>query len=649
MATTLPMTNPITAQRYCILGTAGHIDHGKSSLVKALTGTDPDRLPEERTRGMTIELGFAELEIDGIRFGVVDVPGHERFVRTMVAGATGIDVALLVVAADDSVMPQTVEHVDILRLLGVQRGVVAVSKIDLVDEEMIELVADDVRRLLAATSLAQAAICPVSSTTGAGVDKLRTALAAAADGAMRSPKTGPFRMAVDRVFTVQGRGTVVTGSALRGTISVGDELEVWPGGHVCRVRDLQSHGSSEERLERGRRCALNLTGVDRECLERGVELATPGFLRPSRMVDVRVEMLAHGTRPLKSTSVVRLELGTTESPARVVLLDRRTLDPGATTFAQLRLGTPVTSVYGQRFIIRDENAARTIGGGIVLRPVSRRRRYSVEAEVEALTLLEKGTALERVEQVLRQFGFNEPDRLQLAAHSGVEVEDLDGVLRELDTLGRRVPIAGTEVRVILAVIDDLGARLSRWLERFHRKNEDRPGRPVESVVGRIERMTSRTLAKPLFDWYLNEGRIKRIGGFIGLPAFAPTLSAADEKLLATIVSEVRRGGFQPPSLDAIPGVTSSDRKRAAKLATLAVALGELVCVDGTIYLHQETESELRNRVAALIADHGSVSVAQVREALDSSRKYVVPFLEYLDRVGFTRRQGDLRVLIDRKV
>jgi len=639
-----PTNDPRVSRRHYILGTAGHIDHGKSSLVKALTGTDPDRLPEERRRGMTIELGFAELDIDDIRFGVVDVPGHERFVRTMVAGATGIDVALLVVAADDAVMPQTIEHVDILKLLGVRQGVVAISKIDLVDEELVELVTEDVRRLLDKTPLAEAPICPVSSVEGTGLDSLRAALVAAARAAHPSPVSGPFRMAVDRVFTVQGRGTVLTGSSLRGSVAVGDALEVWPGGETCRVRDLQTHGAHEGRLERGQRCALNVTGVDRERLERGVELATPGYLQPSRLLDVRIECLVGSGKPLKSTSVVRLELGTSEAPARVVLLDRKALDPGDSAFAQLRLGTPITSVFGQRFIVRDENAARTIGGGMVLRPASRRRRRDVVDELDALARLETGTAIDRVEQVLRQSGFEEPKTLRLCGLAGVEPEELDALFAELDAAARRVPVDGTDIRVVPAAVSELGDRLSVWLERHHRKNPDRPGRPAESVIGWIERLTSRPLAKPLFDLFLTEGRIKRIGAFIGLPAFAPTLSTADERLMATLIDEIRRGGFQPPSLDAIPGVPAGDRKRVVKLATLAVALGELVNVDGTIFLHIDAEAELRRRVVSLVEQHGGVTVSQVREALDSSRKFVVPFLEWLDRAGFTRRDGDQRVL-----
>jgi selenocysteine-specific elongation factor len=649
--------------RHYILGTAGHIDHGKSSLVKALTGVDPDRLPEERRRGMTIELGFAELAIGSARFGIVDVPGHERFVRTMVAGASGIDVAMLVVAADDSVMPQTIEHVEILKLLGVRRGVVALTKTDLVDNDMVGFVREEIVALLAGSALERAEIVPVSAMTGHGLDELKQAILRAAQRAPLSPTDGPFRMAVDRVFAVQGRGTVVTGSALRGSIGVGDSLEAWPAGESCRVRDLQTYGTHRDRLHRGQRCAINLIGIDREKLERGAELATPHYLQPSRLIDVRLTCLASAHRPLKSTGVVRLEIGTAETLARVVLLDRKNLEPGASAYAQLRSSTPITSTYGQCFILRDENATRTIGGGVVLRPSARRRHRNPDIEVLGLQRLETGDAADRVEEVLRQAGFNQPADLRLAALAGVEPAEVPDILAELKRSKRWVPLPETDMHVVPAVIDELAHRLTGWLERHHVKNPDRPGRIADAVTGWLERMAGKTAARPLFDELLRRRVFKRLGQYVCLPAFAPKLSAADEKLLDAMIREIRDERFQPPTLDDLSiaasqnqsgnqnrdrhgAGTKADQKRLEKLATLAVALGDLVHIEGKIYLHTETEQLLREIVQKLIRDSGGVTVSQAREALDSSRKYTVPFLEYLDRIGCTRRQGDVRYLAD---
>ena len=633
-------------QRHYILGTAGHIDHGKTSLVKALSGTDTDRLPEERRRGMTIELGFADLTLGEAQFGIVDVPGHERFVRTMVAGATGIDIALIVIAADDSVMPQTREHIDILHLLGVSQAVVAVTKIDVVEKDMVELVVDEIDQLLGGTPLANAPICPVSSITSDGITALKEAIIDIAGGIESSRSAHPFRMAVDRVFTVQGRGTVVTGSVLRGQVSEGDTLEVWPSGESCRVRGLQTHGAQSGAIARGQRAAINVSGIDREKIERGCELVTPDYLRPARMLDVRLDHLPSSKRPLKSASSVRLEVSTTEVAARAVLTGMTTLEPGGSAFAQLRCGEPVTTVYGQRFIIRDENAVRTIGGGIVLRPVATRRRGDVETETARLAKLENGDDADRVEEVLRRARFSRPSDLDLCAQTGVELDDLPGVIERLRSENRYIPIAGTDIYAVPSARDDLDTRLTTWLERHHRNHPELPGRPVDTVVGWFERITSRTLSRPLMDWFLESGRIKRLGKFICASAFAPTLSRSDEKLLAAMIAEIRDAGFQPPLLDAISSASQTDKKRRERLATLAIAMGELVQIEPKMLLHVDVAEQLREKVAGQITAEGGVSVAQVRELLGSTRKFVVPFLEYLDRTGFTKRVGDQRVLND---
>ena len=354
--------------RHFLLGTAGHIDHGKTSLIRALTGTDTDRLPEEKSRGMTIDLGFASLRIGDTQFGVVDVPGHERFVRTMVAGASGIDVALLVVAADDSVMPQTIEHVEILRLLGVSALVVALTKIDMVDEDMVSLVAEDIRELLADTPLSGSPIIPVSSITGAGLDALREEIMLTAARSASRSAAPPFHMAIDRVFTVAGRGTVVTGSVQRGHVTEGAELDILPSGMRGRVRDLQSHGLPESALTHSQRGAINLGGVDRDDLSRGDELSTPGYILPSRMLNVELGLLENEPRELVSASVLRLAMGTRETRVRVVFADRKSLSPGDTCFAQLRAGESLLGVFGRRFILRDESATDD------------RRRYGLDAK-----------------------------------------------------------------------------------------------------------------------------------------------------------------------------------------------------------------------------------------------------------------------------
>ena len=636
--------------RSLIIGTAGHIDHGKTSLIKALTGTDTDRLPEEKRRGLTIELGFAHLSVGPFQFGVVDVPGHERFVRTMVAGATGIDLALLVVAADDSVMPQTVEHVEILDLLGVDRGVVAVTKCDMVDQEMPELVAEEVEELLADTTLAGAAIVPVSSTTGMGLDGLREALIAAARDVEARNDSGPFRLAIDRVFTVQGRGTVVTGSVLQGRVSEGDALELWPGGQTCRVRALQSHNQPQEIVHGGQRAAVNLIGVDRDRIERGYELATPGYVRPTHLVDVRLRCLRAAPRPIKSRSRVRLCLGTRELMARVVTPTGQALSAGDEGYAQFRLSEPVTAVYGQRFIVRDETATRTVGGGLVLRASPKRRRIRGAGGQAALETLDRGGPDERVEEVLRFAGFKRPDALVIAAEAGLAAEEVPAVLDRLRQAKRliNVEVGGREgEEVVAATIKSLADRAVRWLERYHNAHADEPGIQVDAFVGYLDRKSKKGLGRPMLERMVKAKAVRLQGRYVCHPAYAPALSAQDERFLAAILDEYDRGGFRPPSLSELQVGKQINRQRVDRLIKIAVSTQQLAEVDGkSLFLHQAWADRLRERVAKVIRSGKEASVSEIRQELDSTRKYVVPFMEYLDRVGFTRREGDRRVLCE---
>ncbi len=509
-----------TNQRYLLLGTAGHIDHGKTSLIKALTGVDTDRLPEEKQRGMTIELGFAHLEVgdaaDAVRFGIVDVPGHEKFVRTMVAGATAIDLVLMVVAADDSVMPQTREHFDIIHLLGVQHGVVAVSKCDLVDAEMAELVAEEVHDLLAGSPLADAPIVNVSATTGRGLDDLKRALHTQAQAVARRRTTGLFRLAIDRVFTIHGRGTVVTGSAVSGTVSVGETLELLPAGRRCKVRGPQTHFDQADELRLGQRVAVNLTGVEKDEVHRGDELARPGCLTPSRMLDVQLHTLSTGTKPLKHLQRVRLCMGTRECFARVRLLcaddDQssgrppcrpsvdegakgrsaetptatgvvlKKLSPGGTCFAQLETAEPVVAEWGRRFIIRDETDARTLGGGVVLRPVSRRVTRRDLADIAGLKVMLADDDADRIEEVFR-FESGQIDELKLVCLSGVPEDAVNDRIEELKQADRLIVVGDSGQLVAASMIEDCCRRAAERLRQYHQKHPDDPGYLIDSFVG----------------------------------------------------------------------------------------------------------------------------------------------------------------------
>ncbi|MGB0715432.1 MAG: selenocysteine-specific translation elongation factor [Phycisphaerae bacterium] len=628
--------------RHFLLGTAGHIDHGKTSLIRALTGTDTDRLPEEKARGMTIELGFASLEIGTTRFGVVDVPGHEKFVRTMVAGASGIDVALLVVAADDSVMPQTIEHVEILQLLGVSSVVVAVTKIDMVDEDMAALVADEVESLLAETSMTGSPIICVSSVTGEGLEELRSEIVKGAERSAMRPSSPPFHMAIDRVFTVAGRGTVVTGSVQRGRITEGDTLTILPSGRPCRVRDLQSHGSSEPQLSQSQRGAINLGGVDKDDVTRGDELASSGYVMPSRMVNTEISLLTSTGRALPSASIARMAMGTREVRVRVILADRASLAPGESCFAQLRAGEPLLGVNGRRFILRDENASRTIGGGVVLMPNPRRKLG--DRELETLVTLRDGDAPSKMLAVLRLAGFEPPDQLRLAAMTGVDLEEIPSLLETLQKKGEFKKVPGTSHAVVPSVLDDTGTLVAGRLARWHREHPELPGRPMEAIIGWIERLAGKTLAKPVADHLIKKKVLKTFGRFVCHPEFAPTLTGADEKIFDAIIAELRDAGPRPKALDKLASAQKIEKKRTRRLADLAVAMGLLVHIDGDTYMDYDADQALRRILTDMIRESGGVTVASFRERIESSRKHVVPYLEFLDREKFTKRQGDERVL-----
>ncbi|MCB9851295.1 MAG: selenocysteine-specific translation elongation factor [Phycisphaerales bacterium] len=631
-----------------ILGTAGHIDHGKTSLIRALTGTDTDRLPEEKRRGMTIELGFAELRIGDTDFGIVDVPGHERFVRTMVSGATGVDVALFVVAADDSVMPQTVEHVEIADLLGIPEGIVAVTKCDLVDGEMAELVASEVAELLANTRFASAPTVCVSATTGAGLARLREQLLSAAERVRRAEFAQPFRMPVDRVFTVAGRGTVVTGSVISGTLAAGDNVVIWPGGQIAKVREVQTHSRSAGHVESGQRAAINLQGVNRDEVERGGELAAPSAVKPTRWIDARLRCLASHTQPIRNHSLLRLCIGTGEVLARCVCLDGNDIAPGGSALVQLRCRDAITAGFGQRFIVRDENAARTAGGGVVLRAAQRRISKHMADEITGLQRLFDGTPAERVEEVVRYHGFDQPGDDAIALSAGVACDDVPTLRATLAENAKVITLNGTDTPLSARFVAAFERRAGAWLETYHRRNPDVPGCLLETFTGFLERTSRRNVARAVLDRMIASRAVKIMGNYVCLAAFAPQLSAEDERVMQRMLALFADAGFQPPSIADLVKQTGANKQRIEKLIKVADSLGQLVRIDATIYLDADTAGMLRDAMTKLHADTGAFTVSQMREALGTSRKFAVPFAEYLDRTGITQRRGDTRIVVETK-
>jgi selenocysteine-specific elongation factor len=631
--------------RDLILGTAGHIDHGKTLLVKALTGTDCDRLPEEKQRGITIDLGFARLLLGGHRLGVVDVPGHERFVKNMLAGATGVDLALLVVAADDSVMPQTREHLDILKLLGVRRGVVALTKADLVDETTREVVSLEIRELVRDSFLADAPIVPVSAVTGEGVERLKAELLAAADAAEPERDHGHFRLAIDRAFVVQGHGTVVTGSVASGAAKPGDELDWHVGGgavETVRVRAVSNHGAAAEEVRRGQRAGVNLAGVPHDAVRRGQELCSAGYLAPSRVVTVRLTASRDVGRPIKHRLPVRFHAGTAEVMGTVSLLDCDRVEPGAWGLAQLFLDDPVTTAWGQAFVLRDSSAEHTLGGGQVLQPVAakvRRRHLEVTERVEQLWSVDVAP---RVAAAAWLAGFAGVVPTELPRAVGVGPAAVAGLL----AAGDLVEVAAAGGRKVLHRdrVTEIEDRILAVLAAMHAENplattHDRP-----KALARLEYVGDEPLVQAVADRLVRAKKLVGDARRLARADFKPRLSANQRKLKDRIVEAHAAAGFAPPEPKEFANLAGGNAGALKEIFEVAVAEGLLVRVTDELYLSAETEAEMRRRVAERLAAGPGATVAEVRDLLGTTRKYAVPICEYLDRIGLTKRDGDLRVL-----
>jgi len=692
-----------------ILGTAGHIDHGKTSLIRALTGTDTDRLPEEKRRGITIELGFAELPLGDVRLGIVDVPGHERFVRTMLAGATGIDLAMLVVAADDSIKPQTREHLDILRLLDLEAGVIALTKCDLVDGDWLELVEAEIRELVRPTFLADAPIVRTSTVTGLGIDELRGELArAAARVAERraeslsqnrpgegdrhsesfqfsvfsfqssekratdeSPRTkqnepvpdgfgtgsrptahAPFRMAIDRSFSLAGHGTVVTGSVSSGMARVGDELVVEPGEIQVRVRSLHNHDRPVEEVHRGQRAACNLAGVHHDTLGRGQLLAAVGHLKPSRLITARLQTVADAGAvavAIKNRSRVRLHVGTAEVMSVVRLLDRDLLDAGQSGPAQLFLSEPVAVVWGQPLVVRSESPVVTIGGGHVLDPNAEKIRRPDEEVLRMLDDLASGDRTVRASAALFFAGLRPRKPDDLARLAGID--NGAEVCAELLARGELIEMVISPSRRVSLhhrAYERLADRIAGVLKKMHDRE------PLRVVIDRsrlmhlLEWLGDDALVSAVLARMRDEGRIRLTDATVALEGCGPKLSANEQKLLAQLIERFRTAGIESPSIQQCRELAVRNQASVPQLLKLAAASGELVEIAPEYFLHREVVNRLQQTLREKMAGGPGMKVSQIRELLGTTRKYAVPICEYLDQIGYTIREGDVRALADQR-
>jgi selenocysteine-specific elongation factor len=631
--------------KHLILGTAGHIDHGKTSLVKALTGIDTDRLKEEKARGITIELGFAHLELPGgICFGIVDVPGHERFVRAMVAGVGGMDLVMLTIAADEGIMPQTREHLDILRLLGVKSGLVALTKRDLVEREWLELVTEEVRDFVAGTFLEGAPIVPVSSRNGEGLDELRAELLRLADSVDEKRREGSFRLPVDRVFTVAGFGTVVTGTLLSGEIRVGDELELLPSGREGRVRGIQAHGEKSVQGQAGQRLAVNIQGIDLDQARRGDVVVPRGVFRATRAVDVRLDYLASAPRALKHRATLRLHSATYEVPVQVILLDRDTLQPGESAYVQLRLKEPALLLSGDSYILRISAPATTVGGGVVLDPFPPRRR---RRSSEALELLEafgqaehqRTIALIIAQSLLSGITFDE-----ILLRSGVPRRVVEGALSSLLSSGEALQVT-REPRMFLArgAFETLKKGLVDELAAFLDANPLKEGMGKEELKTRLPKRSDPRFFTPLLSALEKDGMMIPDRDIVTLSGKVVRKNRTGDDLSGRMVLFLKEGGIEPPTVREVMEHFRCDEKSVRDNLALLVRGGEVARISSDLFYSAAALNGLREKLVTHLREKGEITPPEYRELTGLSRKFLIPLLEYFDSEKLTIRVGEKRV------
>ena len=631
--------------KHVIIGTAGHVDHGKTLLVKALTGIDTDRLVEEKKRGITIELGFAHLDFDdGTQAGIVDVPGHEKFIKNMLAGAGGIDLAMLVVAADEGFMPQTVEHLGILSLLGIQDGLVVITKCDMADPEWVEMVKEDVRTHVEGTFLEGKPVFTVSAYTGHGIPELRQALKELVQKAAEKNMRTPFRLPIDRVFSVDGFGTVVTGTLIEGSVSNGDMAEILPGGVQARVRNLQVHDRDVETAYAGQRVAINLAGVKKADLGRGDVIARPGSVRTSLMLDARLQNLKNSQRTILSGSQVHLYHGSAVRLCKVVLLDRDALQPGESCYAQLRLTEEIAAKRGDRFVIRFYSPLETIGGGVVLDDLPRRHKRGDQAVLEALAIRESGSGDDQLVQLVAEHGHSLPTLEKLAAPQNLDREELGRSLEELTSAGKVLqPLPGRYLAA--SVFDAIWDSCRGLLEQYHRQNPLHAGMKVAELRQKLLKNTDQAVADAILAALAREGKIKAVADRYALADFAVHLTKRQSAIREKLLQTYRKAGLEVPGLDeVIASFPPAEQGDCRQVVESLVSGGGLVMLTPQLCLHSQVYAQVCDKTRDFMAEHQELTLAEFRDLLGTSRKYALAVLEYYDKNKILKKDGDVRRL-----
>ena len=638
---------------HLVVGTAGHIDHGKTALVKALTGVNADRLPEEKQRGITIDLGFAELTEGNVQIGFVDVPGHERFVKNMLAGASGIDLALFVVAADEGVMPQTREHFEICRLLQIKNGIIALTKTDLVDGELLELVKAEVAELTHGSFLESSLTISVSSKTGKGIQELRNSLVSVARSTPRRQDDLIARLPIDRSFTVKGFGAVVTGTLASGRVSEGCELELLPVERRVRVRGIQSHGRSVGEAVAGRRTAINLGGIDHNEVERGMLLADPGVLRPGQMFDAEIEVLKSAAKPLRSRQRVRLHLGTAEILARVAVLNEaREIAPGEKGLIQLRLESPVAAVSGERYIIRSYSPQVTIAGGSILRPATekpRKKTLAAYGEVLQRLVSSANDKAKLLATLIESTGEKGIDRAEVRSITGWRADVFEKTAAALVQNGSVVDAGG--VYLSSSVFKTIKSGAAANVERHHKADPLSKGLPLDALRDEVFKFIRPEIQKAVVTDLVLAGVFVTDKEAVRLASHSPELSPAEQSAFDTIKTTYTKAGLEAPKtedvLTEISRTTGVNPKTTRKVFEMLRDSGEIVQISNDFYFSKPVIDGLisRLRTFASTAPERLIDVPRFKDLAGVSRKYAIPLLEYFDREKVTARRGDKRHIL----
>ncbi len=625
-----------------IIGTAGHVDHGKTALIRALTGIETDRIKEEKKRGITIELGFAYLDLpNGEKAGIIDVPGHEKFVKNMLAGAGGIDLALLVVAADEGFMPQTREHLGILSLLNIPEGLIVVTKKDMVDEDWLEVVCEDIREEVKGTFLESAPILTVSSYTGEGIEDLRQAIFALIDQSsqIKNPNT-PFRIPVDRVFSIEGFGTVITGTLIEGQMSVGDPVTIYPKGLQTKIRNLQVHSHDVTTAYAGQRVAVNLAGLKKTDLEKGDVVAQSDSMHNTMMLDVKLSILKNCNRDIFNGTRLHLYHGARDILCKCILMDREVVSAGDEAYAQLRLEEEIAAKTGDRFILRFYSPVETIGGGVILDSNPMKHKRNDPAVLAALNIKDTGSEKEKIEEALKEYSSRYETTAFLKTHTNIDSELFDSIVQVLLEQGQVFPI-NSNVVIHKAFLQSMEQRAEKLLTRYHEENPLRAGMKRDEFRSKLFPDQDIAVADKVTDYMVKDGVLTTPQGAVALASFAVQFSADQEKLMAQLEKVFLDGGYAVPSLDEVAAQFSKEKAFKQVLESMITA-GKLIKLTDQILYHVDVYQQALKLAMDYVAEHGQITLGETRDLLGSSRKYTLALLEYWDRKNITKKVGEAR-------